>query len=219
MRFLPLALSLAVFAAPAFPQAAATANSGYKTHEGRERVAQSLNAGDRESKQRPKELIEVLGIKPGDTVVDLGTGVGYMLPYLSEAVGPKGKVLAEDIFDDFLTQAKQNAAKHSLTNVVFIKGTDRDPRLPANSADLVMALDSYHHFDYPAKMLAVIARSLHPGGRLAIIDFYKAGFRDPAHIRLDQDGVIREVEANGFELVHKQDHQPKVQYIAIFRKK
>jgi len=218
MRILPLALSLAL-AAPAWPQAAATANSGYKTHEGRERVAQGLNAGDRETRQRPKELVEVLRITPGATVVDLGTGVGYMLPYLSEAVGPKGKVLAEDIFDDFLAKAKENAAAHSLTNVEFIKGAVQDPRLPPNSADLVMALDAYHHFDYPGKMLAAIAKALRPGGRLAIIDFYKSGFRDPAHIRLDQDGVIREVESNGFQLVHKQDHQPKVQYIAIFRKK
>ncbi|MCC6365195.1 MAG: methyltransferase domain-containing protein [Bryobacterales bacterium] len=219
MRIFSLVLSLAALATPAWSQAAATANSGYKTHEGRERVAQGLNASDRESKQRPKELVEVLNIKPGSTVVDLGTGVGYMLPYLSEAVGPKGKVIAEDIFDDFLAKARENAASHSLTNVEFIKGIDRDPRLPADSADLVMVLDAYHHFDYPDKMLAVIAKSLHPGGRLAVIDFYKNGFRDPAHIRLDQDGVIREVESNGFELIHKQDHQPKVQYIAIFRKK
>jgi ubiquinone/menaquinone biosynthesis C-methylase UbiE len=219
MRIFSLVFSLAVLTTPAWSQAAATANSGYKTHEGRERVAKGLAASDREGKQRPKELVEVLKIKPGSTVVDLGTGVGYMLPYLSEAAGPQGKVIAEDIFDDFLAKAKENAASHSLTNVEFIKGTDKDPRLPENSADLVMILDAYHHFDYPDKMLAVIAKSLRPGGRLAVIDFYKTGFRDPAHIRLDQDGVIREVESNGFQLIHKQDHQPKVQYIAIFRKK
>jgi tRNA A58 N-methylase Trm61 len=54
-------------------------------------------------------------------VADIGTGVGYMLPYLSRAVGPSGRVLAEDIFDDFLGAAKRLAADQKLGNVAFIK--------------------------------------------------------------------------------------------------
>jgi predicted methyltransferase len=60
---------------------------------------------------------------------------------------------------------------------------------------------------------------LKEGGRLALVDFYKAGFRDPAHIRLDQADVIQEVESNGFRLESKADHMPGTQYIAIFTKK
>jgi ubiquinone/menaquinone biosynthesis C-methylase UbiE len=207
------------FAAIAWPQAAGNANSGYRTEQGRANVAKTLLASDRDGRQKPKELIEAMQIQPGSTVVDLGTGAGYMLPFLSAAVGPNGKVLAEDIFDDFLKQAKETASKGPLTNVEFIKGTDRDPKLPPNTADIVFTLDAYHHFDYPAEMLAVIAKSLRPGGRFILVDFYKTGFRDPAHIRLDQADVIKEVESNGFQLVSKADHMPGTQYIAIFTRK
>ena len=105
MRF----ILLAVLTAAAWPQAADHANSGYKTPEGRERVAKSLSAHDREQTQRPKELVAKLDLKPGMTVADIGTGVGFMLPYLAEAVGPQGKIVAEDIFPDFLDRAKANA--------------------------------------------------------------------------------------------------------------
>src|SRR5262249_52156118 len=83
-----------------------------------------------------------------------GTGVGYMLPFLSRRVGPKGKVIAEDIFDDFLAAAKDRVARQKLENVTFVKGTETDPNLPEGALDVVLTLDVYHHFDYPDKMLA-----------------------------------------------------------------
>ncbi len=203
----------------AWPQAATNANSGYKTKEGRERVAKTLAASDRDGRQKPKELVAAMNLKKGETVVDLGTGVGYMLPYLSKAVGKSGKVIAQDIFEDFLKQAREAAAKGDLTNVEFLHGGDKDPKLAPDSADVVFTLDAYHHFDFPDLMLASISRALRSEGRLVVVDFYKSGFRDPNHIRLDLDDVVKEVESNGFRLVTKSDHQPGVQYIAVFKKK
>ena len=219
MRILLISILFASFTVSGSAQVAEGANAGYKTEEGRARVAKTLAASDRDGRQKPKELVTSLKLQPGNTVVDLGTGVGYMLPYLSEAVGPNGKVIAQDIFEDFLNQARSNAAKRKLENVEFLLGTDQNPALPPNSVDLVFTLDAYHHFDYPEKMLANIRASLRPGGRFALVDFYKNGFRDPNHIRLDQSDVIKEVEANGFQLQSKMDHMPGTQYITIFTKK
>lgn len=215
MKLLALLLSVA----GAYAQVAGNANNGYKTKEGRTRVATTLAASDRDGRQKPQELVDAIQLKPGMTVADLGTGVGYMLPYFHKAVGPTGKVIAEDIFPDFLEQARATAAKHALSNVEFVHGTDQDPKLPENAVDVAFTLDAYHHFDYPEKMLTAIGRSLKSGGRLVIVDFYKAGFRDPAHIRLDRDDVIKEVESYGWKLVSKQDHIPNSQYIAIFQKR
>src|SRR5262245_34311635 len=151
-------------------QVASQANSGYKTEEQRKQVAATLSAGDRDERQKPKELIEAMGVQRGMTVADVGTGIGYMLPFLSRAVGPKrGKVFAEDIFDDFLAGAKQRAENQHLENVTFIKGTEKDPMLPAGEVDQVLVLDVYHHFDYPADMLSGIHKALKPGGRLLIV--------------------------------------------------
>lgn len=79
-----------------------------------------------------------------------------------------------------------------------------------------MTVDSYHHFDYPADMLAGIRKALKPGGRFVVVEYYKQRSSE-GHIRLDKDAVIKEVEANGFQLVEVHDHVPGVQYIAQFR--
>jgi len=221
MRSLGLALALT---AGLSAQVATNANSGYKTEEQRKNVAQTLANPERDAVQKPGKLVREMGVKPGMTVADIGTGIGYMLPALSHAVGADGKVIAEDIFDDFLEGAKQRVQEGKLENVTFVKGTDTDPNLPAGQVDLAMALDVYHHFDYPDKMLAAIAKSLKPGGRLVIVEYYKRPEAMPngramTHIRLDMPDVIKEVEANGFHLVAEKETILNVQYMLVLEKK
>jgi ubiquinone/menaquinone biosynthesis C-methylase UbiE len=211
---------LIVFAIPflAWGQVAEYANSGYKTPEARQRIAGTLTAHTREQTQQPKQLVAALDLKPGMTVADIGTGAGFMLPYLAEAVGAGGTVIAEDIFPDFLEQARKTAQAKSLSNVQFVLGTEKGVNLEPNSIDVALVLDAYHHFDYPAEMLASLHRALKPGGRLAIVDFYQKGFRDPKHIRLDEKEVIQEITKHGFRLVSSRPFQPDRQYIAILEK-
>ena len=180
-------------------QAAKKANERYQTPEGRK--ARRQKAGRRRSRRAAEAAANWsrrCGLRAGMTVADIGTGVGYMLPFLSQAVGPQGRVLAEDIFDDFLAQAKTRVADAKLANVTFVKGTEHGPQLPEDSVDVALALDSYHHYDYPADMLAGIHKALKPGGRLVIVEYYKTQGRHagrqraPAHpsrqSRLDQRG-------------------------------
>jgi len=204
-------------------QVAQQANSTYQTESGRKNVAQSLNASTREATQKPGELIKSMGLDPGMTVADVGTGVGFMLPFLSRRVGPAGRVLAEDIFDDFLTGAKQTAEEQKLSNITFIKGTETDPNLPEGQVDMELVLDAYHHFDYPEKMLAALYKALKPDGKLVIVEYYKResampGGRALTHIRLDMPDVIKEVEANHFHLIMEKEHIKNVQYMLLLEK-
>jgi ubiquinone/menaquinone biosynthesis C-methylase UbiE len=206
----------------AFAQVADKANSGYKTPEGREQVARTLIAPDRDARQKPEELVQAMSIKPGMVVADVGTGAGYMLPFLSRAVGASGRVLAEDIQDDFLAKARSKAESEKLGNVTYIKGSETDPMLPRGGVDVALALDSYHHYDYPEKMLAGLRRGLMPGGRLVIVEYYKSATAMPngralEHIRLDAPDVIKEIEANGFRLVSQREHIKDSQYMLTFR--
>src|SRR5271170_7312492 len=211
----------------AFAQAAGQANDNYKTHEGRENIARTLGDPTREERQKPRDIVDAMDLKPGGSVADLGTGVGFMLPYLSHAVGDTGRVIGEDIQNDFLDKAKLKVQLSHLTNVRFVLGTDRDPKLPADSLEGVLVLDVYHHFDYPEAMLEHIRDSLLSDGKLVIVEYFKrpgampGGDPDRAveHIRLDQDDLVKEVEANGFRLILKRDLVPKSQYIAIFARK
>ena len=223
MKKLALVFLLSLVAA--FPQVADKANEGYKTKEGRAAVAKTLGAADREARQHPREIVDAMGLKVGDQVADVGTGIGFMLPYLSHVVGDTGTVYGEDIQTDFLDQARRNVQLQHLTNVKFVLGTDRDPKLPAATLEGALVLDVYHHFDYPEAMLGHIRDSLLSDGKLVIVEFYKRrgamgdGDRALEHIRLDQDDLFKEVEANGFRLVSKSDLTPHSQYIAIFQKK
>ncbi len=217
----PLAGLLLAFTLSA--QVASQANAGYRTEQQRKAIAGGLADPARDEKQKPGELIRAMGLQPGMTVADVGTGIGYMLPFLSRRVGAEGHVIAEDIFDDFLASAKQRAENLKLPNVTFVKGTDTDPELPAAAVDIVLALDVYHHFDYPEKMLAAIHQALKPGGKLVVVDYYKRqeampGGRALTHIRLDMADVIKEIEANHFHLIAEQEHVPDSQYLLILRK-
>jgi ubiquinone/menaquinone biosynthesis C-methylase UbiE len=199
-------------------QVAEKANSNYKTKEGRAQVAKTLTAPDRDTRQKPQELVAAMNLKPGMSVADIGTGVGYMLPYLSKAVGPGGKVYGQDIQTDFIDQAKARAATEKLTNVQFILGSDNDPKLPAGALDAALVLDVYHHFDYPEKMLAHIRGAIKPGGRLYIVDYYKSGGKEE-HIRLNRDDAAKEIGANGFRLLSTREHIPGEQYMLVFERR
>ena len=224
MKRLSICLAIAALGAAGLSaQVAGQANAGYKTEQQRQGVAKGLGDPARDEKQKPGELIRAMGLQAGMSVADVGTGVGYMLPFLSKRVGDTGKVYAEDIFDDFLAAAKQRVESAKLANVTFIKGTETDPMLPEGALDIVMVLDVYHHFDYPEKMLAAIFKALKPDGRLVVVEYYKRteampGGRAPQHIRLDMPDVIKEIEANHFHLLSEREHIPNSQYMLTLRK-
>jgi predicted methyltransferase len=224
MKILMIGLALV---APVFGQAAAEANKSYQSEDGRKRMVETLTGEHRDARQKPKELIAALGIKAGMRVADIGTGPGYLVPYLCQAVTGSGAVYAEDIFPDFLAKAKERASNNECGHAIFVLGDAKSPKLPENAIDVALILDAYHHFDYPESMLAGIRGSLRAGGRLAIVDYYKRrGAMSNAnpdfaisHVRLDDAGVVKEVEANGFKLISNAPFLPGSQYMAIFEKK
>lgn len=210
-------------ALPLSAQVAQQVNQAYQTPEGRKQVAANLGASERDARQKPGDLVKAMGLKPGMTVADVGTGIGYMLPFLSRAVTATGQVIAEDIFDDFLAAARVEATNQQLINVTFVKGTEKDPSLPEGEADQVLVLDAYHHFDYPESMLAGIYKALRPDGKLIIVEYYKSAAAMPnnnglTHIRLDKPDVIKEVEANHFRLVSEREQIKDSQYMLILEK-
>lgn len=212
-----LALMMLV-ASLACGQIATDANKRYETEEGRKGVLKTLADPGRADRLQAQKLVTALDLSAGDTAVDLGTGAGILLPFLSKAVTPSGKVIAQDLHQDLLDVAKKTATDAGLTNVSYLQGGERDPNLPMATADLIVAVDSYHHFNYPKPMLAGLRAALKDGGRLAIMDYYQANFRIPDHIRAEKPEVIKEIEAEGFRLVKDVEHVPDTQYLVIFEK-
>jgi predicted methyltransferase len=123
----------------------------------------------RDAWQRPAEVFDGLGVKPGHRVADIGSGSGYFTFRLAAQVGVQGKVYAIDIDDGAIAKVRQRKEREKLEQVEPILGEADDPRLP-NDLDAVLIVDSYHEFREYDRMMQAVFRALKPGGRLVIID-------------------------------------------------
>jgi len=130
-----------------------------------------LDRPEREAEEQPAKLMEALKLKPGMVVADVGAGSGYFTFRLAERVGETGKVLAVDIQPEMLEIIRKRAAERGFKNVRLVRGTISDPKLPANSVDLILMVDVYHEFSHPWEMTEAMVRSLKPGGKLVFVEY------------------------------------------------
>jgi cyclopropane fatty-acyl-phospholipid synthase-like methyltransferase len=213
-------------------QVATTANEEYRTRALREKAASQMGSNFRGALERTGPLVDSLGLHAGDTVADVGTGVGHLLPYIVKRIGSSGTIFAVDIYPEFLDKVRKRIAAAGWQNVHPVLGTERDPKLPANGVDAAILLDTYHHLSYPEATMGGVRRALKSGGRLFIIDFYRSRPNPQAnldevrrHIRLDRDDVVKEIEAQGFRLTKQWDHeafgwgQTPFTYVLVFERR
>jgi arsenite methyltransferase len=132
-------------------------------------VGRVLTSG-RDGWQYPERVIEALEIAPGDHVAEIGSGSGYWLPWLSEAVGTNGRVYAVEVESELVTDLESFVEKEGLRNVEVILGAYDDPRLPDASIDLAVTVLTYHHIEGRVDYFARLLKDLRPGGRVAHID-------------------------------------------------
>lgn len=151
------------------------------------------------------EIIETLGIQPGQVVADVGAGTGLFVPLLAEKVGPRGTLYAVDIAPKFIEHIQKRAEEEGLLQVKTVLNGERSVNLPDASVDIVFTSDVYHHFVHYEDMLASIHAALKPGGEFIVVEFDKELGRSSAfiqkHIRDTKEVFTAEIEATGFRLV------------------
>ena len=159
---------------------------------------------NRDSWQRPSEVFDGLGVKPGHRVADIGCGRGYFTFRLAVRVGSEGKVYAVDTDAEAIGKIRARKEREKVTQIEPIVSESADPRLPAN-LDSVLIVDSYHEFREYEQLMAAVFRALKPGGRLVIIDGEAETGRPRTEYhrqhRIPEEIVRQEIARQGFTFV------------------
>jgi predicted methyltransferase len=143
-------------------------NAGYSALNTLSRLDQI--EAQRDQWQRPAQVLQALGVKPGDIVVDLGCGSGYFALKLSSPVGKSGRVLAEDIRRLPLAFLWLRTLLKHEGNITVIHGEPTDPHLPRGRVNEVLIANTYHELADSQSMLMQVRQSLMPGGRVVVLD-------------------------------------------------
>jgi predicted methyltransferase len=127
---------------------------------------------ERDEAGEPRQLVRLLGIKPGMTVADIGAGSGYYAVRLSPVVGPNGRVIAQDVMPEYLRGLRNRVSDLGLQNVTVVLGEPHDPRLPAGSLDVAILVHMYHEIAQPYALLYNLVPAFKPGARIGIVDTF-----------------------------------------------
>jgi len=179
-----------------------------------------LDRAERLTEEGPDLAVLALQIPKGAIVADVGAGSGYMTMLLSKAVGPAGKVYANDIQPEMIARLRQRLTKDKIANVEPVLGNVSDPRLPDGALDLVLMVDVYHELSEPQQMLRRIRQALKPSGRLVLLEYRKEDSAvpiKPEH-KMSVAEAKLEVEAEGYALAKVDGRLPR-QHILIFTRR
>lgn len=168
---------------------------------------------ERDEWQRPADVLKLLNVSKGSTVVDFGCGAGYFALKLSTVVGTSGTVLATDIRRESLAFLWIRAALGRYRNLQVIHGEPDNPRLPPDAVDAILVSNTFHELTAPAQTLETLSHTLKSGGRLVILDRGPRGkpgtTQDPpdgTHHGSLSTSAERYLRSAGFSLVSEDDH-------------
>jgi cyclopropane fatty-acyl-phospholipid synthase-like methyltransferase len=174
--------------------------------------AKSFDDPARDTWQLPDRVIAVLNLKRGQIVADIGAGTGYFSVRLAKSEAAP-KVYAADIEPSMVSYLRERAAKEGLKNVTAVQAAaDRANLL--EPVDLILIVDTYHHIGDRETYFRKLAKSIKPGGRVAIIDFRPDSPEGPPkEFRFPPEKLKSEMGKAGYKLVAQHDFLPRQQFL------
>ncbi|MBI4264441.1 MAG: methyltransferase domain-containing protein [Acidobacteria bacterium] len=168
-----------------------------------------LEGPDRETWQKPDQIMDALAIADGSVVADIGAGAGWFTIRLARRVGPNGKVYAQDVQQPMLDAIRRRVAREGLRNVQTVLGVDSNPNLPARSIDAILVVDVYPEVEDRVTFLRNLAAALRPSGRIGIVN-YKPGRGGPGPspeegVRVESASVEADALASGLRVLAREN--------------
>jgi len=167
--------------------------------------------------QKPDEVVRALGLRPGQAACDVGAGPGYFSLRLARAVGEAGHVYAVDVEPRILAVLRERVRSSNARNVTPVLSLPDDALLPAASCDLILIVDTYHHFPDGPAYLRRLTRALRPGGRIANVDFHKRELPvgPPPEHKVAREAFLADAAAAGLRLVQEHTFLPYQYFVVL----
>uniref|UniRef100_B8HML5 Methyltransferase type 11 n=1 Tax=Cyanothece sp. (strain PCC 7425 / ATCC 29141) TaxID=395961 RepID=B8HML5_CYAP4 len=180
---------------------------------------------DREAER----LGELLNLKPGAIVAEIGAGNGDMAVRIAKQIQPGGLLYATELDTEELERIRANVSKHGLTNVQVIQGAVDGTGLPEDCCNAIFMRHVYHHFSLPEQMNDSMGQALRPGALLAVIDFppdwLLSTFAPLNYVPANRGGhgirhelLVEELNRDGFKFVQLINGWDGNQYLVLVRK-
>jgi precorrin-6B methylase 2 len=173
---------------------------------------------ERIESEKPEEL-DLLGIKEGDVVADIGAGAGFFSLLAAERIGRTGKVLAVDVQPEMIDGLEMMMKRFGHENIVPILGNLDDPKLPADSVDHVLIVIAYHEFSHPVEMMRHVRNAMKRDGQMLIVEYKAEDLSSrvqPLH-KMSEAEIMEKIPALGFRLDRVIDIIPS-QHVFVFKK-
>jgi len=155
----------------------------------------------RDERLQIQRVMNLLDIKAGSSVADIGAGSGWFSMRASARVGANGVVYAEDISSDAVEYIQERIQESNVNNIKTVLGSPDDPKLPSGAIDAVLLLKVYHEVAHPVELMSNLKSCLRPGAKVGIIDRNGNGIDHG----VNSDVVKREMAEAGFKLLSSYD--------------
>jgi precorrin-6B methylase 2 len=179
----------------------------------------TLLLAQRSRRAEVSRLAELLSLREGATVADIGAGTGWLTVEVARRVGPSGRVYSTEISVDRLTDIRRAAAAAGLSNVIVLEAGERATGLPSECCEAIFMRHVYHHLSDQSAILSSVHDALKPGGRLVIIDFRPDRLVGTlTRMGVDRAEVIRAATSKEFEVITADEWPGWDHYVVVFAK-